>query len=289
MSLGILPFLYLAAHLYLSMSGPQPAGAAGGKPESSSLESKDSDGRRDTSVTRPPSQSMTWKTWLSRLPAQPAALMQTSMYKRYRCWDGRLRQSLKDSVHSLVAAFLVIALVVGTVCLVLFLSIRIGQESSAAAIAARDAAREWTQSLQSRERSTEKGALNSWLVAQQASLGQVVEESLPMAIGWAEAQGHSLVKAYNLTEVLDDMKALYITILPPKACSAELQRDFMIALAAANLQAQEASTQHANISRQIGEVKLTWMLSWGIWSSCNHKPGKRGWRTGCPSKQKWSA
>lgn len=43
--------------------------------------------------------------------------------------------------------------------------------------------------------------LSSWLVLQQASVGQMVEDSLPMATGWAEAQGHSLVAAYNLSDV----------------------------------------------------------------------------------------
>ena len=187
--------------------------------------------------------------------AQPSAFKQSSLYQNYRRMDRRLRQSLKASVHSLVAAFLVIALIVGAVCLILFLSIRIGQESSASAMAARDAAREWTQLLQSGNVTAEKGGLNTWLAAQQASLGQVVEESLPMAISWAEAQGHSLVQAYNLSEIMDDMKALYITVIPPKACSAELKREYMIALAGANLQAQEAAMHHANLSRQIDQAK----------------------------------
>lgn len=56
----------------------------------------------------------------------------------------------------MVAALLVVGLVAGTICLMLFLSVRIGQESSAAALAARDAARQWTASLQGRQATAEK-------------------------------------------------------------------------------------------------------------------------------------
>lgn len=169
--------------------------------------------------------------------------------------DSRLRQSLKASVHSLVAAFLVIALIAGTICLVLFLSFRIAQESSATAVAARDAARALTQSLQSGNATSRKGAWDSWLATQQASLGEVVEESLPMAISWAEAQGNSLVQTYNLSEIVDDMKALYVSVVPPKACSAELKREYMISLAGANLQAQEAIEHHSRTSERISQAR----------------------------------
>jgi len=58
-----------------------------------------------------------------------------------------VRSMLTSGIHSLVAALLVVSLVLGTTCLIIFLSLRIGQESSAAVIAARDAARDWTTSL----------------------------------------------------------------------------------------------------------------------------------------------
>lgn len=45
-----------------------------------------------------------------------------------------------------------------------------------------------------------QGLVKTWLVEQQASVGQVVEDNLPMAAEWAEAQGHSLVQAYNLSQ-----------------------------------------------------------------------------------------
>ena len=237
------------------MSGSGSTDAAGKEQSSSKAKASNGSGGFAKSEKSASSQKRSWRVWFSQSHAQPAAFEQSSLYKKYRHTDRRLRQSLKSSVHSLVAAFLVIALIVGAVCLILFLSIRIGQESSATAVAARDAAREWTQSLQSGDVTAEKGALNNWLATQQASLGQVVEESLPMAITWAEAQGHSLVHAYNLSEIIDDMKALYLTVIPPKACSAEQKRECLIALAGANLQAKEASEHHANLSTQIGQAR----------------------------------
>lgn len=68
--------------------------------------------------------------------------------------DSRLRKALTARIHSIVAAMLIVALVVGTICLMIFLSIRIGQESSATAVAVKNAARDWTSSLQSRQSAT---------------------------------------------------------------------------------------------------------------------------------------
>lgn len=61
-----------------------------------------------------------------------------------RDFDGRLRAGVASCIHSLVAGLLVFALVIGAFGMVVFLSVRIGQESRAAVIAATDAARSWT-------------------------------------------------------------------------------------------------------------------------------------------------
>ena len=43
--------------------------------------------------------------------------------------------------------------------------------------------------------------MRKWVVKQQAYLGQVLEDRLPVVTHWAEMQGQRLIAAYNLSQV----------------------------------------------------------------------------------------
>lgn len=52
-------------------------------------------------------------------------------------------------------------------------------------------------------------------------------------------------------QVLVDVKKLYNTVVPPKTCSKEMKQANLVALAHANLHAQDAVTHHTKISNQV--------------------------------------
>jgi hypothetical protein len=54
-----------------------------------------------------------------------------------------------------------------------------------------------------------------------------------------------------MMQVIVDMKALHLTIVPPRSCSDQQKRHHLIALANANIGAQRAILLHGNISRQV--------------------------------------
>lgn len=45
-----------------------------------------------------------------------------------------------------------------------------------------------------------QGAIGKWVVEQQASMGQMLQENLPVAAEWTESQINALVEMYNLTQ-----------------------------------------------------------------------------------------
>lgn len=83
------------------------------------------------------------RTSLSRCESN-RYLDQPERCHRCRSLDARVKSVITGCIHSLAAAFLVVALLAGAFLLVVFVSVRIGQESRSALIAATDAARNWS-------------------------------------------------------------------------------------------------------------------------------------------------
>lgn len=52
-------------------------------------------------------------------------------------------------------------------------------------------------------------------------------------------------------QVVEDVKALYTTVVPPKSCSAELKKSYMIALAKANYQTRRLAEQQNALTKQV--------------------------------------
>ncbi|KAK9806751.1 hypothetical protein WJX72_001428 [[Myrmecia] bisecta] len=264
---GLLPFLYFTAHWYLSLSAPAhtpapeeavPPPQAATPKTPGTLRTKSlaqADGfnpfdERAVGSSVAPHAKRPW-LWLSML-WRPVAAVWHWLAHHYLAVDRRVRMSLKANLHTVVAVGLMVALLLGTTLLSMFVAAKIGEEGRTAVFAVKDALpTDWTLTGEAATSVVPvKRVWRHWIGHYQHSVLAIAQRSLPAVVVWAEAKVDEAAKANNVTQVLRDVKTLYATLQPPVPCTPSERQSLLVELARAGAHAHRAADALRQLSAE---------------------------------------
>jgi hypothetical protein len=152
--------------------------------------------------------------------------------------DGRMKKLIRANAHSLVSAFLVLSLVVGTAISAAFLGFQIVGEGRSTVIMLKNTVSDpWSfgegvkfnQTLQTAHMLQNL----SWLSTYRVQLSEFVQGSFPAIFEWIEEKSDRVLESHNLTEAAMEGRYLMEYMRGPRVCSEDEKDKLFVALSKA--------------------------------------------------------
>lgn len=163
--------------------------------------------------------------------------------------DWYMKLAIRSSAHSLVAAFLILSLLLGTAISAAFLGYQIVSEGRDAVLLLRDTLSDpWSSSPQD----------NVWTNLPQRYRGQMTEfiqEYLPQLFEWVEEKSDYILEANNLTAAAVEGRYLMESIRGFRKCSEEEMNKLLVSLAKATYDEKICDTDVQEASAKLDEVE----------------------------------
>ncbi|GMH35217.1 hypothetical protein BSKO_03085 [Bryopsis sp. KO-2023] len=228
-AVGLALLVYVLSHMYLSR----------GKPAEADIKRCDSDSMSDSQDgSNPPSpKSGGASDAFSEKPPlrKKRSRKYSRIFGRGLCrLDRRVRRMLRSQLHTLVAVGLIMCVLVGSILVSIFMTVRIVEESRTAAAKVNEMIRT------THEQADLEGV---WSVVQtyQENVLITVQANLPDMAQMVTARVEGFLKANNLSHAVDEAKELYGLFMGMETCNDEERRKLVVDVAAARLNTQSLS------------------------------------------------
>ncbi|DBB16654.1 TPA: hypothetical protein ACH3X3_014907 [Trebouxia sp. C0006] len=272
--LSLLPFLYFGFHTYWhwyhtdSKDSLQPSAATGvddPRQEASEAQSEVQQAESSRAALPPPSHML--RQWIV-------------MKGACRDLDTWLKHTLQANLNALVALALIVMLLVGTLALTGFLTVRIGQEGSdtmalvkafipdkwgastaqpapvcAATSLNFTAVCEGDGGFDAIPPPVPQGAMQRWLADYQDSAVEYPQQGYDQIQEYVRSNFNEYVEANNLTQVARDLGTLWATLQPPQDCTPPQRESLLLDVATASAAAHSAWLSEQDLLSKANEAK----------------------------------
>lgn len=152
--------------------------------------------------------------------------------------DGRMKTLIRANAHSLVSAFLVLSLVVGTAISAAFLGFQIVGEGRSTVIMLKNTVSDpWSlgEGVKFNQTLPTAQVLQnlSWLSPYRVQLSEFVQASFPAIFEWVEEKSDRVLESHNLTEAAMEGRYLMEYMRGPRVCSGDEKDKLFVALSRA--------------------------------------------------------
>ncbi|DBA70834.1 TPA: hypothetical protein ACH3X2_011607 [Trebouxia sp. C0005] len=271
--LSLLPFLYFGFHTYWHWRHTC----------TNSLHPSAATGVDNSSQEAPEAQSVVQQAKSSNAASPPPSHMRRRwivMKGACRDMDTWWKHTLQANLNALVALALIVMLLVGTLALAGFLTVRIGQEGSdtmalvkafipdkwgasaaqpapvcAATSLNFTAVCELDGGFDAIPPPVPQGAIQRWLAEYRDPAVEYAQQGYDQIQDYVRSNFNDYVEANNLTQVAHDLGTLWATLQPPKDCTPPQRESLLLDVATASAAAHSALRSEQDLLSKANEAR----------------------------------